>query len=135
MTLRARVALIKRVPAGEGVSYGHQWITPRETTLALLPIGYADGVPRRMGGAGRMRVLLAGAVRPVVGRVCMDQIVVDCGDDVVREGDHAVLFGPGDRGEPTAQDWADELGTIHYEIVTGVHRSRVERRTVAGVTS
>jgi alanine racemase len=135
MTLRARVALIKRVPAGEGVSYGHQWITPRETTLALLPIGYADGVPRRMGGAGRMRVLLAGAVRPVVGRVCMDQIVVDCGDDVVREGDHAVLFGPGDRGEPTAQDWADELGTIHYEIVTGVHRSRVERRTVAGVAS
>ena len=86
MTLRARVALIKRVPAGEGVSYGHQWITPRETTLALLPIGYADGVPRRMGGAGRMRVLLAGTVRPVVGRVCMDQIVVDCGDDVVREG-------------------------------------------------
>ena len=52
----------------------------------------------------------------------MDQIVVDCGDDVVREGDQAVLFGPGDRGEPTAQDWADELGTIHYEIVTGVHR-------------
>jgi alanine racemase len=134
MTLRARVALVKRVPAGEGVSYGHEWTTPRETTLALLPIGYADGVPRRLGREGRMRVLLAGAVRPVVGRVCMDQVVVDCGDDVVREGEHAVLFGPGDHGEPTAQDWADELGTIHYEVVTGVHGRRVTR-TVTGGTA
>jgi alanine racemase len=65
----------------------------------------------------------------------MDQIVVDCGDDTVREGEHAVLFGPGDRGEPTAQDWADELGTIHYEIVTGVHRHRVARPALAGVIS
>ncbi|HWM60363.1 MAG TPA: alanine racemase [Pseudonocardia sp.] len=131
MTLRARVALVKRVPAGEGVSYGHRWTTPRDSTLALLPIGYADGVPRRLGRAGRMRVLLADRVRPVVGQVCMDQVVVDCGDDDVREGDHAVLFGPGTRGEPTAQDWADELGTIHYEIVTGVH-GRVARTAAGG---
>jgi alanine racemase len=131
MTLRSRVALVKRVPAGEGVSYGHEWTTPRETTLALLPIGYADGVPRRLGREGRMRVLLGGVLRPVVGRVCMDQVMVDCGDDPVREGELAVLFGPGDHGEPTAQDWADELGTIHYEIVTGVHGRRVTR-TVAG---
>jgi alanine racemase len=135
MTVRARVALVKRVPAGEGVSYGHAWTTPRETTVALLPIGYADGVPRRMGQSGRMRVLLADTLRPVVGRVCMDQIVVDCGDDIVHEGDQAVLFGPGDRGEPTAQDWADELGTIHYEIVTGIHGSRVARRAVTGVVT
>jgi len=127
MTLRARVALVKRVPAGEGVSYGHEWTTPRETTLALLPIGYADGVARRLGHEGRMRVLLAGALRPVVGRVCMDQVIVDCGDAVVREGEHAVLFGPGHEGEPTAQDWADELGSIHYEVVTGVHGRRVTR--------
>jgi alanine racemase len=132
MTLRARVALVKRVPAGEGVSYGHHWTTPHETTLALVPLGYADGVPRRLGRAGRMRVLLAGAIRPVVGQVCMDQIVVDCGAGAVREGDHAVLFGPGDRGEPTAQDWADELGTIHYEIVTGVHGNRITRSVVGG---
>ena len=132
MTLRARVALVKRVPAGEGVSYGHDWTTPRATTLALLPIGYADGVPRRLGREGRMRVLLAGAVRPVVGRVCMDQIVVDCGDDEVQEGDPAVLFGPGDHGEPTAQDWAAELGTIHYEVVTGVHGRRVARTITGG---
>jgi alanine racemase len=129
MTLRARVALVKRVPAGEGVSYGHEWTASRETTLALLPIGYADGVPRRLGREGRMRVLLGGVLRPVVGRVCMDQVVVDCGDDPVREGDHAVLFGSGRDGEPTAQDWADDLGTIHYEVVTGV-RGRVVRTVV-----
>jgi alanine racemase len=129
MTLRARVALVKRVPAGEGVSYGHEWSTARDTTLALLPIGYADGVPRRLNRDGRMRVQLAGAVRPVVGRVCMDQVVVDCGDDPVRAGDVAVLFGPGEHSEPTAQDWADELGTIHYEVVTGMH-GRVVRTTV-----
>jgi alanine racemase len=132
MTLQARVALVKRVPAGEGVSYLHRWSTPRDTTLALLPIGYADGVARRMGRAGRMRVLLDGQLRPVVGQVCMDQVMVDCGDDVVREGDHAVLFGSGEQGEPTAQDWADELGTIHYEVVTGVHGDRVARRLVGG---
>ncbi|HVL85190.1 MAG TPA: alanine racemase [Pseudonocardia sp.] len=131
MTLRARVALVKRVPAGEGVSYGHEWTTQRETTLALLPLGYADGVPRRLNRNGRMRVHLGGRSRPVVGRVCMDQVVVDCGDDEVREGDPAVLFGPGEGGSPTAQEWADELGTIHYEIVTGVHGRRV-RRTVGG---
>jgi alanine racemase len=132
MTLRARVAVVRRVPAGEGVSYGHEWSTPRETTLALLPVGYADGVPRRLNGRGRMRVLLGGALRPVVGRVCMDQVVVDCGNAAVRPGDPAVLFGPGDGGEPTAQDWADELGTIHYEVVTGVHGRRVVRTPVGG---
>jgi alanine racemase len=107
--------------------------------LALLPVGYADGVPRRLNAGGRMRVLLGGRVRPVVGRVCMDQVVVDLGpspeagsDGGIREGDHAVLFGPGDGGEPTAQDWADELGTIHYEIATGVHGRRVTRTTTDG---
>jgi alanine racemase len=131
MTFRTRVVLTKRIPAGEGVSYGHEWTTQRETTLALLPVGYADGVPRRLGsrpsGVGGMRVLLGGRVRPVVGRVCMDQIVVDCGDDPVAEDAEAVLFGPGERGEPTAQDWADALGTIHYEIVTGLRIGRVSR--------
>jgi alanine racemase len=131
MTLRGRVAMVKRVPAGEGVSYGHEWTTPRDTMLALVPVGYADGVPRRLGG--RMQVLLGAALRPVVGRVSMDQVVVDCEDGVgVREGDTAVFFGPGDDGEPTAQDWADELGTIHYEIVTGVHSRRVTR-TYTGI--
>jgi alanine racemase len=128
MTFRARVALAKRVPAGEGVSYGHTWTTPVESTLALVPVGYADGVPRAL--SGRLEVLLRGKRRAVVGRVCMDQIVVDCGDDPVAEGDEVVLFGPGDRGEPTAQEWADALGTIHYEVVTGMVRPRVTRTLV-----
>ena len=145
MTLSARVALVKRVAAGEGVSYGHAWTAETDTTLALLPIGYADGVPRRLNFGGRMRVLLGGRLRPVVGRVCMDQVVVDCGpacgdpaggnpegEDEVAVGDRAVLFGPGGSGEPTAQDWADELGTIHYEVVTGVHGRRVLRTVVDG---
>jgi alanine racemase len=131
MTLSARVALVKRVPAGEGVSYGHAWTAPVDTTLALLPIGYADGVPRRLNAEGRMTVLLGGRLRPVVGRICMDQVVVDCGPDGgVRVGDRAVLLGPGGGGEPTAQDWAEELGTIHYEVVTGVHLRRVHRALV-----
>jgi alanine racemase len=130
MTLRGRAVLVKRVPAGEGVSYGHEWTTPRETTLALVPLGYADGVTRALNRRGRMRVLLAGRLRPVVGRVCMDQVIVDCGDDEVRTGEPAVLFGPGTAGEPTAQDWADELDTIHYEVVTGIQYHRVARTHV-----
>ncbi|MGD9985620.1 alanine racemase [Pseudonocardia sp.] len=133
MTLRARVALVKRVRAGEGVSYGHEFTTPHDTTLALVPLGYGDGVPRRLNFGGRMRVWLGGRSRPVLGRVCMDQVVVDCGPDEgpeVREGDVAVLFGPGDGGAPTAQEWADELGTIHYEVVTGVQSRRITRTVV-----
>jgi alanine racemase len=128
MTFRSSVALTKRVPAGEAVSYGHTWRTPQETTLALVPVGYADGVPRNL--SGRMDVWLAGRRRPVVGRVCMDQIVVDCGDDAVTEGDEVVLFGTGEHGEPTAREWADTLGTIDYEIVTGMYRPRVRRSYV-----
>ncbi|MDN5859046.1 MAG: alanine racemase [Pseudonocardia sp.] len=132
MTLRARVALVKRVSAGAGVAYGHEWVAPVDTTLALVPLGYADGVPRRLNRRGRARVLLRGALRPVVGRVSMDQIVVDCGDADVTEGEPVVLFGTGRDGGPTAQDWADELGTIHYEVVTGVHGGRVTRTVREG---
>jgi alanine racemase len=128
MTFRSRVMLVKRVPAGEGVSYGHTWTTSRLTRLALVPVGYADGVPR--GLSGRLTVLVNGSRRAVVGRVCMDQVVVDCGDADVVEGDEVVFFGPGHRGEPTAQDWADALDTIHYEIVTGIVRPRVTRTII-----
>jgi alanine racemase len=129
MTLRSQVALVKRVPAGEGVSYGHVWRTDRETTLALVPAGYADGVPRVL--TGRLDVWLAGRRRPVVGRVCMDQVVVDCGDDPVAEGAEVVFFGAGEQGAPTAAEWAEKLGTIHYEIVAGMARPRLTR-TVHG---
>jgi alanine racemase len=118
MTLRSRVALAKRLPAGEGVSYGHQYTTPRETTVALVPMGYADGVPRSGTNVGP--IAIGGARFTVSGRVCMDQLVVDVGDADVHEGDEVVLFGSGAQGEPTAQDWADAVDTIHYEIVTRV---------------
>ncbi|MBV9090421.1 MAG: alanine racemase [Mycobacteriaceae bacterium] len=126
MTLRCSVALVKSVCAGEGVSYGHTWVAERDTTLALMPIGYADGVYRAL--SGRIDVLINGRLRRGVGRICMDQFVVDLGPNEtnVREGDTAVLFGPGTEGEPTAQDWADLLGTIHYEVVTSP-RGRVTR--------
>ncbi|MDV7245486.1 MULTISPECIES: alanine racemase [Rhodococcus] len=131
MTLRSRVALVKKVAAGEGVSYGHQWIAPRNTVVALLPFGYADGLPRSL--SGRFEVLLGSERRPGIGRVCMDQVVVDLGPDGggVREGDTAVFFGNGDHGEPHAQEWADKLDTIHYEVVTGV-RGRTVRTYVGG---
>ncbi|WP_166354743.1 alanine racemase [Phytoactinopolyspora limicola] len=120
MSVRARLALVKRVPAGHGVSYGHFYVTDRETTLALVPLGYADGVPRHgSGGDGGpgAPVLVGGRIRQVAGRVCMDQFVVDVGDDDVRAGDEVVLFGDA-AGEPTAQDWARACRTISYEIVT-----------------
>ncbi|MFH8366187.1 alanine racemase [Streptomyces sp. NPDC018031] len=118
MTLTASLALVKRVPGGHGVSYGHHYTTPGETTLALVPVGYADGIPRHASGTGP--VLVAGKWRTIAGRVAMDQFVVDLGGDTAAPGDEAVLFGPGDRGEPTAEDWARAVGTIGYEIVTRI---------------
>jgi alanine racemase len=116
MTLSAGLILVKRVPAGSGVSYGHTYTTSRETTLGLVPLGYADGVPRHAGNVGP--VWAAGRRRTIAGRVCMDQVVLDLGDDPAAVGDRVELFGPGDDGAPTAQDWADAVGTISYEIVT-----------------
>ena len=126
MTLKCTVARVHSLKAGDGVSYGHTWVADRDTTVALMPIGYADGVFRSLGG--RMDVLINGRLRSSVGRVCMDQFVVDLGPGPVdvSEGDDAILFGPGDQGEPTAQDWAELLDTINYEVVTSP-RGRVTR--------
>jgi alanine racemase len=131
MTLASTVAHTKRVPAGSGVSYFHRYVTGRETSLALVPLGYADGIPRNATSTGQVQ--LGGARRTIAGTVCMDQFVLDVGDDDVRTGDEVLLFGPGDNGEPSAQDWADLLGTINYEIVTRLG-SRVPR-TYAGATA
>ena len=126
MTLTAPVAMVKTVCAGEGVSYSHTWIADRDTNVALIPLGYADGIFRALGG--RIDVLINGRLRRSVGRICMDQFVVDLGPGApdVAEGDRAVLFGPGADGEATAQDWAEAIDTIHYEVVTGLH-GRVRR--------
>ncbi|GEJ98359.1 alanine racemase [Streptomyces sp. NPDC003388] len=129
MTLSASLALVKHVPAGHGVSYGHHYVTPGATTLGLVPVGYADGIPRHASGTGP--VLVDGKWRTVAGRVAMDQFVVDLGGDEPEAGAEAVLFGPGDRGEPTAEDWAQACGTIAYEIVTRIG-TRVPRVHVNG---
>ncbi|MCT7351831.1 alanine racemase [Streptomyces sp. 15-116A] len=132
MTVSASLALVKRVPGGHGVSYGHHYVTPGATTLGLVPLGYADGIPRHASSAGP--VLVEGKWRTVAGRVAMDQFVVDLGGDEPPEGTEAVLFGPGDRGEPTAEDWAQAAGTIAYEIVTRIG-PRVPRVYLHGAES
>jgi alanine racemase len=129
MTLRARLALVKRVPAGSGVSYGHRYVTGRETTLGLVPLGYADGVPR--AASGFPLVTARGRRWPIAGTVCMDQFVVDFGDEPAEAGDEVVLFGPGDGGEATAQEWGEAIGGISYEIATGIG-ARVPRTYPAG---
>nr|WP_181957446.1 alanine racemase [Streptomyces paludis] len=129
MTLAASVALVKGVPAGHGVSYGHRYVTPAETHLGLIPLGYADGIPRHASGRGP--VLVGGVRRRVAGTVAMDQFVVDLGADTPEPGAEAILFGPGDRGEPTAEDWARAADTIAYEIVTRIG-ARVPRVYVDG---
>jgi alanine racemase len=116
MTLSTRNILIKRVPAGSGVSYDHDYVTTRDSTLALVPIGYADGVPR--SASGQAEVWSRDHRHPLAGKIAMDQFVVDLGDHPAELGDEIVVFGPGDRGEPTAAQWADWADTIPHEIFT-----------------
>jgi alanine racemase len=125
LSLKARVSHVRRVAAGEGISYGHATVTTTETTIATVPIGYADGVPRRLSAVGG-EVLVHGQRRPLAGVVTMDQLMVDCGDLPVAVGDEVVLIGAQGRRRITADEWADALGTIAYEIVCGIS-SRVPR--------
>jgi alanine racemase len=118
MRLRSPIILIKDVPAGTGVSYAHQYHTKNQTKLALIPAGYADGIPRAASNKGPL--LIDGKRFTISGRVCMDQFVVDIGDANVKPGDQAVLFGDPANGEPSVNDWAEAAGTINYEIVTRI---------------
>jgi alanine racemase len=127
MTVRATLAMSKRVPAGAGVSYGHTWLADADTTVGLVPVGYGDGVPRHASNSAQ--VLVEGKRRVIRGRVCMDQFVVELDGDLPVPGSDVVLFGPGTAGEPTAQDWAEASGTISYEIVTRIG-GRMSRRHV-----
>lgn len=128
MTLRAAVANVRRVPAGTGLSYGYTHRTTGETTLALVPLGYADGVPRSASNRGA--VMIAGKKFTVSGRIAMDQFIVDVGDHPVNIGDEAVLFGDPTLGVPSAEDWAAAADTINYEIITRIG-ARVTRRSVS----
>lgn len=124
LTLRGRLAAVKRVAAGSGVSYGHTFIAERETTLGLVPMGYAEGIART--ASNKAEAQFGGRRVRVAGTICMDQFVVDLGDAPARRGDVVTIFGPGADGEPTAEDWARAAGTIAYEIVTRLG-GRIER--------
>jgi alanine racemase len=137
MTVRALVSNVKQVRAGSRISYGLHHAFRTDTTVATVPIGYADGVPRRLFQVGG-EVLIGGRRRPIVGAVTMDQLMVDCGDADVRFGDEVVLIGEQDGPDGPqrirAEDWAARLGTIGYEIVCGISSRvpRVPRRSIVG---
>jgi alanine racemase len=118
MELSASIVSVKRVPAGTGVSYGFTYRTGAETNLALVPLGYADGIPRSASSRGP--VWINGRRYQISGRIAMDQFVVDVGDDGVRVGDRAVLFGDPATGVPSADEWAAAADTINYELVTRI---------------
>ena len=116
LTVRTRLVLAKQVPGGTPVSYGHRYTTQGPSTLGLIPLGYAEGIPRTASGV--IEVQARGRRWRIAGTVCMDLSVLDFAAEPAEAGDEVVLFGPGDSGEPTAQEWADALGTISYEVVT-----------------
>ena len=118
MQLRAKLHLVKKVPAGSFVGYGGTAITQSDTTLGIVAMGYADGIPRVSQGAG---VFIDGKRAPIIGRVSMDQFVVDLGpNSTCSSGDWVVIFGDGSHGEYTADDWGKAASTINYEIVTRI---------------
>jgi alanine racemase len=117
MTLRARLIQVKRVPAGVPVSYGHRYATGQLTSLGVLPLGYNEGIPRLASNAARL-MSTRGRRVPIAGTVNQNHVILDLGAEPAEAGDEVLLFGPGDHGEPTAQEWAEALGTISYEIVT-----------------
>jgi alanine racemase len=118
MSVTSEVSAVRRVETGEGISYGHRFVTTRPTTIVTVPIGYADGVPRRLGLVGG-EVLIGGRRRPIAGTITMDQLMVDCGDDEVAVGDEVVLIGQQGSERIEAWDWAKLVDTIGYEIVCG----------------
>jgi alanine racemase len=128
MAVKARVSHVKRLPAGARLSYGLRYTMPRDGTVATVPVGYADGVPRALSATGG-EVLVRGRRHPMAGAVTMDQLMVDVGDAAVEVGDEVVLLGRDGDAEITADEWADRLGTIGYEIVCGIGR-RVPRTYV-----
>lgn len=129
MTVIGEVVAVKRVPAGSGVSYGYTYRTDGETGLSLVGLGYADGIPRL--GSNVASAWVAGAARPLVGRVAMDQFVVDSGDADVEVGAEAVVFGAGAEGHPSAVTWAEQTGRSPLELTAGIG-PRVRRLAIGG---
>jgi len=119
LALRSAVSHVKRLRAGDRVSYGLRYELPRDATIATVPIGYADGVPRNLAATGA-EVVVRGSRRPIAGTVTMDQLMVDVGDLPVEVGDTVTLIGADGDESVTAEEWAERLGTIGYEIVCGI---------------
>jgi len=116
--LKSEVVFLKRSPAGEGTSYGLTRTTEQETTMATIPLGYGDGYPLRLSNKGQ--VLIAGKKYPIVGRVCMDQIMVDVGNDRIMIGEEVVLIGSQGKENITVEDICELIGAIPYEIPIGI---------------
>tara|TARA_B100001094_G_scaffold274946_1_gene282227 strand:+ start:1180 stop:2286 length:1107 start_codon:yes stop_codon:yes gene_type:complete len=128
LSLRSEVSFAKNILGNEGVSYGLTWKSPKPTRIATVPMGYADGLRRNSGHLGG-KVLIQGQKLPIVGNITMDQFLVDCGNLNIQSGDEVVLIGSQGDNEITAEDWANFLGTIPYEIICGIE-SRIPRRYV-----
>jgi alanine racemase len=124
MTLKTFVAHVRKMPAGFPISYGRRWITPRPTQIAVLPIGYADGIRRSLTNTGE--VLIQGKRYPMVGTVTMDQTMVDVGEDRVNPGDEVIIWGHTDSGTIQVAEVAEKIGTIPYELTCGISK-RVKR--------
>jgi alanine racemase len=129
LSWRSAVTSVRRLPPGEGVSYGHRYRLDRESTVATVPVGYADGYPRAL--SNRSEVLVHGKRFPVAGAVTMDQLLMDCGDEDILPGDEVVLIGRQGSEEVGAQELAEHAGTIPYEIVCGISE-RVPREYMEG---
>jgi alanine racemase len=129
MTLVTGVAHVRRLPAGHNVSYGRRWQTEQETTIAVLPIGYADGIRRHL--TGRLHVMIRGRTYPVAGTITMDQIMVNMGDDPVAVGEDVLIWGDAENGSIQVLDVADAMGSIPYEMTCGLSR-RIRRVVVDG---
>ncbi|MBG6107350.1 alanine racemase [Frigoribacterium sp. CG_9.8] len=127
MRVVSRVTQRKRISAGTGVSYNHDWVASADTTLVLVPVGYGDGIPRDLSHGGE--VVIDGVRHPVVGAISMDQLIVDVGDAVVTLGDEVVLLGSPAAGEPDPQEWGAVTGTIAHEILTGLGGRMARRHT------
>lgn len=130
MSLKTFVAHLREMPEGHPISYGRRWSTPKVTTIAVLPIGYADGISRRLTNQGE--VLIRGKLYPMVGTVTMDHIMVDVGHDPVEVGDEVLIWGNSSQGEIQTLDVAEKIGTIPYELTCGVSR-RVRRVYIGAV--
>jgi alanine racemase len=128
MRVRSEVSFVKEIGAGEGVSYGLNWVSDKKTSIATIPMGYADGLRRDTGRSGG-HVLIGGLRYPIVGDVTMDQFLVDCGDGEVVPGDEVVILGRQGDDEITATEWANIYQTITYEVICGIE-SRIPRKFI-----